>query len=66
MGKVKGWLMDMQEDAMWMSRDSWAARHGAHNLDVYDEAVEHWSDHVESAGKEAYGNVEMEEDNADS
>ena len=37
MGRVKDWVIGMQEDATWMSRDSWAAEHGAHNLDVYDE-----------------------------
>ena len=40
MGKVKDWLIGMQEDAMWMSRDSWAAKHGASNLRVYDEVQE--------------------------
>tara|TARA_A100001011_G_scaffold75220_1_gene77298 strand:+ start:7371 stop:7580 length:210 start_codon:yes stop_codon:yes gene_type:complete len=37
MGKVKSWLMGMEEDAMWMSRDSWAAEHGAMHLQVYDD-----------------------------
>jgi len=37
MGKVKSWLMGMEEDATWMSRDSWAAEHGAMNLQVYDD-----------------------------
>ena len=46
MGKVKAWLMDMEEDAMWMSRDSWAARHGAHNLTVYDEARDKYDGHI--------------------
>ena len=41
MGKVKSWLMGMEEDAMWMSRDSWAAEHGAMNLQVYDDV---WPD----------------------
>ena len=38
MGRVKDWVMGMDEDAAWMSRDSWAAKHGASNLTVYDEA----------------------------
>ena len=37
MGKVSDWLIGMQEDAMWMSRDSWAAKNGAQNLQLYDE-----------------------------
>jgi len=40
MGKVSDWLIGMEEDAMWMSRDSWAAEHGAQNLRVYDEVQE--------------------------
>ena len=27
MGKVSDWLIGMEEDAAWMSRDSWAAEH---------------------------------------
>ena len=38
MGRVKDWVIGMEEDASWMSRDSWAAKHGAFNLTVYDEA----------------------------
>lgn len=37
MGKVKGWLMTMEEDAMWMSRDSWIARHGSTHVSVFDD-----------------------------
>ncbi len=36
MGRVNDWVIGMQEDAAWMSRDSWAAKHGAQNLDLYD------------------------------
>ncbi len=46
MGKVKAWLMDMEEDAMGMSRDSWAARHGSHNLDVFDKARDKYEGHI--------------------
>ena len=37
MGKVKSWLMSMEEDATWMSRDGWAGKHGSSNLRIYDE-----------------------------
>lgn len=40
MGKVSDWLIGMEEDAAWMSRDSWAAKNGAQNLRVYDEVQE--------------------------
>ncbi len=46
MGKVKSWLMGMEEDAMWMSRDSWAAEHGAMNLQVYDTARDRYEGQV--------------------
>ena len=37
MSKTGQWVLGMQEDATWMSRDSWAAKHGASNLPLYDE-----------------------------
>ena len=38
MGKVSDWLIGMEEDAAWMSRDIRGCRkHGASNLRVYDE-----------------------------
>jgi len=40
MSKTGQWVLGMQEDATWMSRDSWAAKHGASNLSVYDEVQE--------------------------
>ncbi len=65
MGRVKDWIIGMEEDAMSMSRESWAEKHGAHNLSVFDEAREKYEDHVETAGKEAYGNVVMEDNHGD-
>ena len=40
MSKTGQWVMGMQEDATWMSRDAWAAKHGASNLPLYDETQE--------------------------
>ena len=40
MSKTGQWVLGMQEDATWMSRDSWAAKHGAINLRLYDEVQE--------------------------
>ena len=40
MSKTGQWVLGMQEDATWMSRDSWAAKHGATNLRLYDEVQE--------------------------
>jgi len=36
MGKVKSWLMDMEEDASFMSLDEWVSKHGEQNKDVYE------------------------------
>ena len=59
MGKVKSWLMGMEEDAMWMSRDSWAAEHGAMNLQVYDDVQGRMADSIE------YRKIEAAEREAD-
>ena len=36
MGKVKDWLMEMEEDAVWMSLDEFLDKHGKSNQDVYE------------------------------
>lgn len=36
MGKVKEWLMGMEEDAMTMDRDAWIEKHGESNVHIYD------------------------------
>lgn len=52
MGKVKAWLMDMQEDALEMSRDAWIEKHGASNAAVFDEVQQNsdgcWAENVGS------------------
>ena len=37
MGKVKAWLMDMEEDAMDMSREAWVAKHGMSCVRVWED-----------------------------
>ncbi len=37
MGKVKDWLIEMQEDAMCMTRDEWVDKHGESVIDVYND-----------------------------
>ena len=37
MGKVKAWLMDMEEDAMSMTREEWCDKHGESLIEVYNE-----------------------------
>lgn len=36
MGKVKDWLMGMEEDATCMSLDEWISKHGEWNKTVYE------------------------------
>jgi len=35
MGKVKGWLMEMEEDALIMPLDEWINKHGETQKHVY-------------------------------
>ena len=37
MGRVKDWLIEMQEDAAEMSRDEWMTKHGETVVEVYDD-----------------------------
>jgi len=36
MSRVKDWLMDMEEDASWMSLNEWLDKHGRSNQEVYE------------------------------
>ena len=36
MSKTGSWILGMQEDAMWMSRDVFVRVHGVSNVDIFD------------------------------
>ena len=36
MGKVKEWLMKLEEDAAEMTRDEFIDRHGEYEVDIWD------------------------------
>ena len=36
MGKVKAWLMDMEEDATVLSRSEWLDRHGSNHESIFN------------------------------
>ena len=36
MGKVKAWLMEMEEDAVGMTRDEFIAEHGEYQVAIWD------------------------------
>ena len=35
-GKVKAWLMEMEEDAVDMTRDEFIDKHGEYQVDIWD------------------------------
>ena len=37
MGRVKDWLIEMQEDAAEMSREEWMTKHGETVVEVYED-----------------------------
>ena len=37
MGKVKAWVMDMEEDAIDMTVEAWCEKHGESLIEVYHE-----------------------------
>jgi len=37
MGRVKDWLIEMQEDAAEMSREEWMEKHGESAVEVYND-----------------------------
>ena len=41
MGRVKDWMIEMQEDAVDMSRDEWMTKHGETVVEVYDDVQRH-------------------------
>ena len=36
MGRVKAWLMEMEEDAAEMTRDEFIDKHGEYQVDIWD------------------------------
>ena len=37
MGRFKDWLIEMEQDAVDMSRDEWMTKHGETIVEVYDD-----------------------------
>jgi hypothetical protein len=44
MGKVKAWVMDMEEDAIDMTIEAWCEKHGESLIEVYHEARRKFGD----------------------
>ena len=36
MGKIKDWVIQMEEDAAELTRDAWIKEHGEENVAIYD------------------------------
>ena len=52
MGKVKAWVMDMEEDAIDMTVEEWTTKHGESLIEVYHEARRKYADLVEDKDDE--------------
>ena len=52
MGKVKAWVMDMEEDAIDMTVEEWTDKHGESLIEVYYEARRKYADLIEGASYE--------------
>ena len=37
MGKVKDWVIEMEEDATTLTRDEWVEKHGETVIEFYDD-----------------------------
>ena len=44
MGKVKAWLMDMEEDATHMDKDAWVRKHGQAREYIFDKVQDELSE----------------------
>ena len=53
MGKIKDWVIQMEEDAAELTRDAWIKEHGEEHAVVYDheqsEVDPDWSDFHEGS-----------------
>ena len=38
MGRVSDWLIEMEEDAGYLSRSEWVAKHGSARVSIWDKA----------------------------
>jgi hypothetical protein len=47
MGKVKAWVMDIEEDAIDMTVEEWTDKHGESLIEVYYEARRKYADLIE-------------------
>lgn len=41
MGKVKDMLIQMEEDAIWMPKESWVYQYGGDYIEIWEEAQRH-------------------------
>jgi hypothetical protein len=50
MGRVKDWLIEMEEDALCMTRQEWCAKYGEHLSPVFDEVQERSDETSDKSG----------------
>ena len=56
MGKVNDWMIEMEEDASYMTRQEFMDKHGETVAEIYDELQLKWRyDHAEPAEPDDVG-----------
>lgn len=53
MGKVKSWVMDMEEDAINMTLEEWTKKHGESVIEIYLEARRKHAGLIEARERES-------------
>jgi hypothetical protein len=54
MSKTGQWVLEMQEDAWELTRDEFIAKHGEHNVDVWDQIKAEINESVYGTGWEEF------------
>ena len=58
MSKVGSWILGMQEDATWMSKEQFVKEHGATQVDIWEKIHsgedEHWEPDFEATDEGFY------------
>lgn len=61
MSKIGNWVVEMQEDAAWSSKEVFVRKHGVAQGDVWEE-VQRQKDEDEPSPEDYWGAFEMEMD----
>lgn len=59
MSKIGNWVLEMQEDATWSSKEVFMRKHGVAHGDVWEEVQRQIEDELES--EDYWGHFEMDD-----